>query len=91
MAIEELYFAHTQGFCAGVVNAIDIVELSIKSLALRSMFDMRLFIIHLLLKILSLEVLYLLKILLMCRTIMSLCLVRMGHRQMFMLLPESEA
>ncbi|MGC6367505.1 MAG: 4-hydroxy-3-methylbut-2-enyl diphosphate reductase [Candidatus Marinamargulisbacteria bacterium] len=30
MAIEELYLAHTQGFCAGVVNAIDIVELSIQ-------------------------------------------------------------
>ena len=30
MAIQELHLAHTQGFCAGVVNAIDIVELSIQ-------------------------------------------------------------
>jgi len=30
MSIKELHLAHTQGFCAGVVNAIDIVELSIK-------------------------------------------------------------
>ena len=30
MAIKELYLAHTQGFCAGVVNAIDVVELCIK-------------------------------------------------------------
>ena len=29
MPIKELHLAHTQGFCAGVVNAIDIVELSI--------------------------------------------------------------
>ena len=28
--LKELHLAHTQGFCAGVVNAIDIVELSIK-------------------------------------------------------------
>ena len=30
MSLKELHLAHTQGFCAGVVNAIDIVELSIK-------------------------------------------------------------
>ena len=30
MSIKELHLAHTQGFCAGVVNAIDIVELSIQ-------------------------------------------------------------
>ena len=30
MPIKELHLAHTQGFCAGVVNAIDIVELSIQ-------------------------------------------------------------
>ena len=29
MPIKQLHLAHTQGFCAGVVNAIDIVELSI--------------------------------------------------------------
>ena len=30
MSVKELHLAHTQGFCAGVVNAIDIVELSIQ-------------------------------------------------------------
>ena len=30
MPIKELRLAHTQGFCAGVVNAIDVVELCIK-------------------------------------------------------------
>ena len=30
MSLKELHLAHTQGFCAGVVNAIDIVELSIQ-------------------------------------------------------------
>ena len=30
MAIKELHLAHTQGFCAGVVNAIDVVELCIQ-------------------------------------------------------------
>ena len=30
MPLKELHLAHTQGFCAGVVNAIDIVDLSIK-------------------------------------------------------------
>ena len=30
MPVKELHLAHTQGFCAGVVNAIDIVELSIQ-------------------------------------------------------------
>lgn len=30
MSLKELHLAHTQGFCAGVVNAIDIVDLSIQ-------------------------------------------------------------
>ena len=30
MSLKELHLAHTQGFCAGVVNAIDVVDLSIK-------------------------------------------------------------
>lgn len=85
----EIYLARTQGFCAGVASAVEIVDKALENMVLPSMFIMRLCIIRMLLRILNNGGLFLLKLSMMFLRARVLFLARMVFRRRLLSGPNS--